>query len=247
MAVENILKIYPGMSDGATTKGLFGAFDSDGEVAQIASAGAAADGVLSDTVSAAGEAVGLKSGIVEVITGAAVTKGDNISADAAGKAVTATTGYVLGRALETASGADVRIKALVPGFPRYDSAPQVKVGTITVTGFTSTGVKAAWQNPEAATIIIHGVAFNRTTAATGANTADIGTTATNATTTSDNLFDGLDTNAAARVNSNLLAADAGTNGRPAASLAAGKWVTYDSKTGDATGLVGKIHIYYSLA
>ena len=246
MAVENILKIYPGMSAAATTKGRFAAFDTNGDIAMATVSGQVCEGVLTETVTAADEAVGIKIGIVEVVAGETIAKGDTIMSGATGKAMIHTTGgYKLGKAL-SAGALDGMMKVLVTGIAHIQG-DYVKIGEIAVTGFTSTGVKAAWQNPEGAKIIIQSVAFDRTAAATGANTADIGTTAVSAATTSDNLIDGLDTNAAAAVNSNLLAAVAGTNGRPAQSLASGKWVTYDSKSGDATGLVGTIYIAYHLA
>jgi hypothetical protein len=94
-------------------------------------------------------------------------------------------------------------------------------------------------NPEAGAIIIKDVIVHVTTVATGACTLDIGTTAVSATTTSDNLIDGLDVNAATGAFS-----DPGTNGKPAQLLASGKWITVDEKTGDATGLVGTLTILY---
>jgi len=221
MAVENVLKVYPGQAAAATTKGYLGAFDSNGKIAVATVAGQKCDGVLTETVDAAGEAVGLKIGIVEVIAGEAISAGDTVSCTAAGKAqVWATGEYAVGKALSAASTDGDRIKVLSFS-PRMDGN-FIKVGTIAVTGFTSTGVKASWQNPEGARIVVHSCQFDRTTAATGANTADIGTTAVSAATTSDNLFDGLNTNATAGTNSNLPAADAGTNGRPAPFLPSGQ-------------------------
>jgi hypothetical protein len=101
---------------------------------------------------------------------------------------------------------------------------------------------AAWQNPEAGSIIITDVILHLTTVATGACTLDIGTTATSAATTSDNLIDGLDVNAALGVFTN--GSDAGTNGKSRQLLAAGKWITVDEKTGDSTGLIAELTIFY---
>lgn len=247
MAVENVIHVFPGMSAAATTKGYFGAFDSNGEIAVATVAGQRCHGVLTETVTAADEAVGLKIGVVEVVAAEAISKGDRISCTAAGKAqVWASGEYDLGVALSAASTDGDRIKVLMPGMPSI-SGDYIKVGKLPITGYTSTGVKAAWQNPEGATILIHSATFNRTVASTGACTFDIGTTAVSAATASDNLFDGLNCNATAAVDSNLLAANLGTNGKPSQSLASGKWVTAESKSGDATGLVGTIYIYYSLA
>lgn len=100
----------------------------------------------------------------------------------------------------------------------------------------------AWQNPETSEILIEHVAVKVTTVATGACTIDVGTTATNATTSSDNLIDGQDVNAATGTFTN--AANAGTNGKPAQRLAAGKWVTGSKASGASAGIVGTYEIYY---
>ena len=42
------------------------------------------------------------------------------------------------------------------------------------------------------------------------------------------------------------ALDSGANAH-AQSLASGKWITVDEKTGDATGLVGTLYVYYTIA
>ena len=104
---------------------------------------------------------------------------------------------------------------------------------------------AAWVQPEADTVIISDVVLVITTVSTGACTLDIGTTATSATTSSDNIFDGIDaTVTAPAVNSMRVAAlDSGANVE-AKSLASGKWITVDEKTGDATGMIGVLYITY---
>lgn len=85
---------------------------------------------------------------------------------------------------------------------------------------------------------------NITTVATGACTLDIGYTAVSSTTTSDTLLDGIDVNAAIGVFDSMNAAlDAGANAK-AQLAASGKWITVDEKTGDATGLVGKLYVTY---
>jgi hypothetical protein len=83
--------------------------------------------------------------------------------------------------------------------------------------------------------------------ATGACTVDIGYTATTATTTSDTLLDGVDVNAAvALFDSRNHALDSGANAK-AQKAASGKWITADSASGDATGLVANAYIFYVLA
>jgi hypothetical protein len=107
-----------------------------------------------------------------------------------------------------------------------------------------TGGVVAWQNPEAGSILVLRVLFNLTTPSDGACTLDIGTTPTSATTTSDNLLDGIDANAAAALFDSMNPAlDAGANAN-AKILAAGKWITIDEKTGDATGLAGDLYVEY---
>ena len=86
-----------------------------------------------------------------------------------------------------------------------------------------------------------------TTVATGACTLDVGLTAVSATTTSDTLLDGIDVNAATAVFDSMnYALDSGANAK-AQKLAEGKWVTFDEKSGDATGLAGKAYIEYVVA
>lgn len=103
----------------------------------------------------------------------------------------------------------------------------------------------AWQNDEGATIIVTSVRLYVTTVATAAGTVDIGTTATNATTSSDNLIDGLDVHSATGLFSNT--ADGGTNGKTHQTLAAGKWITASKASGAMAGLVGFAYIRYTLA
>lgn len=101
----------------------------------------------------------------------------------------------------------------------------------------------SWTNPEDGDIIVEHVALVVTTKTTGACSADVGTTATNATTSSDNLIDGKDINAASGTFTNL--ESAGTNGKAAQRLAKGKWVTASVVAGGASaGLKGSYEIYY---
>lgn len=99
----------------------------------------------------------------------------------------------------------------------------------------------AWQNPESSSIIITGFSVDVTTASSGACTVDFGTTATNATTSSDNLIDGASV-AATGVLSSI--DDKGTNGKARQKLAAGKWITGSVASGTVTGLVGYAYIRY---
>lgn len=108
----------------------------------------------------------------------------------------------------------------------------------------SAGGVFAWANPETGYILIHHVVLNVTTKTTGACTVDVGTTAVNATTSSDTFIDGKDINAATGIFTND--ESAGTNGKPVKRLAAGKWVTASVASGASAGLVGTYEIYYQV-
>lgn len=119
-----------------------------------------------------------------------------------------------------------------------------KIAKVALGAADTGGGVLSWQNPEAVSIIITRIVLDVTTAATAACTIDVGTTATNATTSVDNLIDGLDINAAAGVFDNIT--DKGTNGKARQKLAAGKWVTGSKASGAAAGTVGSAYIHYSL-
>lgn len=103
----------------------------------------------------------------------------------------------------------------------------------------------SWANPTGAAIIVDEVILDVTTVATGVCTLDVGTTAVGATTSSDNLIDGVDVNAATGLFSNE--ANGGTNGKLHQKLAAGKWVTASKASGATAGIVGSATILYHLA
>lgn len=100
----------------------------------------------------------------------------------------------------------------------------------------------SWANPESGTILIEHVVLNVTTKTTAACTIDVGVTATSAVTSSDTLIDGKDINASVGTFTNI--ESAGTNGKFAQRLAAGKWVTGSVASGASAGLVGTYEIYY---
>lgn len=117
---------------------------------------------------------------------------------------------------------------------------------VRVDAYTFTGAElraanlTAWTAPEAA--IILRATLDITTVATAACTVDVGYTATSATTSSDTLLDGVDANAAIAVFDSMNAAlDAGANAK-AQKAAAGKWITIDEASGDATGMVATLWV-----
>lgn len=118
----------------------------------------------------------------------------------------------------------------------------VKVARVALAAVDTAGGVISWANPEASAIIIERVVLDVTTAATAAATIDIGVTATSATTSADNLIDGLDVNTAAGVFDNIT--DKGTNGKSRQRVAVGKWVTGSKATGATAGLVGYAYIHY---
>jgi hypothetical protein len=97
----------PASGDLSASQYCFVTTNNAGNVA-VTGAGLSADGVLQDKPTAAGqssEVAPLDGCISKVVVGgtaATLTAGDLVASDAAGKAVTATTGnYILGRALAT--------------------------------------------------------------------------------------------------------------------------------------------------
>lgn len=109
----------PASADLSASQFCFVTTNSSGQLA-VTAAGAAADGVLQDKPNGAGVEgqVGIL-GVTKVVTGAAVTAGDPLMVDGAGKAITATAGnYIRARALVSSGGAGVIIPALLMG-PYY--------------------------------------------------------------------------------------------------------------------------------
>jgi len=129
----------------------------------------------------------------------------------------------------------------------------IHVVKVALAAVATAGGCFSWANPETGSIIIHRVIVDVTTISTGAATLDIGTTATNATTLSDNMLDGLDVHSGTGCfdgsYTSLLDGGVanGTNGRGSQKLATGKWLTGSSVGGSAlTGLVGNVYIYYTV-
>lgn len=120
----------------------------------------------------------------------------------------------------------------------------VKIDRVALVASDAAGGLFSWPNPESTSIVIARVVLDVTTDSTGACTVDVGTTATSAATSSDNLIDGLDVGTAAGIFDNIQ--NAGTNGKPLQKLAVGKWVNGSRATGAAAGIVGYAYIHYFL-
>lgn len=128
------------------------------------------------------------------------------------------------------------------GGTKISASDRVKKVVKVALGAADTGGGVlSWANPENSSIIITKLLVNITTKSTGACTLDFGTTATNATTSSDNLMDGIDAGTAAALFDS--ASHATTT---SLLLASGKWVTGSKASGAAAGLVGNAYIEYIL-
>jgi hypothetical protein len=121
----------------------------------------------------------------------------------------------------------------------------VRCARVALTGAAIAAGTAAWQNSHAQSILILGHVLDITTASSGASTIDAGLTAVSATTVSDSLLDGVSGASIAVFDSRDPTLDSGANAK-AQKLAAGKWITWNDVTGDATGLVGVAYIYYTI-
>ncbi|MGV3616108.1 MAG: hypothetical protein ACO1SV_12300 [Fimbriimonas sp.] len=96
-------------------------------------------------------------------------------------------------------------------------------------------------NPEGVDLYVERLILEIDTASTGACTVDAGIAA-NGTTSSDNLVDGLDVNAAAGGFDNIK--NGGTNGKAGQKWGASQYLTISRASGAAAGLVGEAHIRY---
>lgn len=126
---------------------------------------------------------------------------------------------------------------LISGGNKVAKVAKVALGTADTAG----GV-LSWTNPEAGNIIVTRLFVDITTVATAACTLDFGTTATNGTTSSANLIDGIDVNTATGLFDNIT--DKGTDGKSRQLLAPGKWITGSKASGAAAGLKGYAYIEY---
>ena len=121
-----------------------------------------------------------------------------------------------------------------------------KIARVALAGAADTGGGIGkWTNPEPGPIYIDRVEIEVQVVATAACTLDAGTTATSATTSSDNLIDGLDINAATGLFDNV--GEKGTNGKSRQKLAAGKWITFSRASGASADFVGRAFIRYHTA
>lgn len=141
--------------------------------------------------------------------------------------------------------ADTEISTDQTGVAMVEANRLVKVVKVDLAAVDTGGGVFSWVNPESVSILVTRVTLDVTTQSTSACTVDIGTTAANGTTPSDNLIDGRSV-ATVGVYDNMLAATQGTNGKTAQKLDSGDWVTGSKATGASAGLAGHAYIYYIL-
>jgi hypothetical protein len=126
----------------------------------------------------------------------------------------------------------------------------LKVAKVAIAGGAENAFCLAWQNPEAAAILIEKIIVRiGTPGVTASAVLNFGTGAT-ATTASDNLIDGADATATAgTIYDNIT--DKGSNGKTNGYLdAAGgttDYITGQILAAAAAALVGKAYIFYTLA
>lgn len=137
------------------------------------------------------------------------------------------------------------LKILSDAFGTVSFDRGIKVARVALAAADTGGGIFAWANPETSSILIHRVILDVTTNTSGACTADVGTTASSATTSSDNLIDGISLASSAKVVDNLDDTDNGANGKTKQKLATGKWVTASVASGASAGLVGYAYIHYT--
>ncbi len=197
------------------------------------------DGVVAGTSTASKAAVLGANKNLDVL--ALPVSGLKIGAGA-GTAVTASAAELNQLTGATITAAQLTALGAAAGTVTFDRS--VKIARVALAALDTGGGVLSWANPEAGSIIVNRVVLDVTTKATAACTIDVGTTAVSATTSSDDLIDGLDIGTAAGVFDNL--GNAGTNGKTRQKLATGKWVTASMASGAAAGTVGFAYIHYNL-
>lgn len=234
----------------ATTR--VGVLVNSSDALAAATAGGPIDGILLTSCTASTDEpsyvpVNNCLGGINVRAGGTCTAGADAMVTTDGKFIDATPGNTTVGRFETGTTTSGDLVRMLPYARPQAVKGGLRMATLALSGATvhaAAGGVVAWQNPEGADIIVNQVILDVTTVATGACTLDVGYTATSAATTSDTMLDGVDVNAAVAIfDSRNHGLDTGANAF-AQRVASGKWITVDEKTGDATGLVGKLYIFY---
>lgn len=114
---------------------------------------------------------------------------------------------------------------------------------VALTASDVAGGLLSWVNPESAHINILRIQIRLDTATSGACTADYGVVA-GASTSGDNLIDGLDMNQTGLFDN---IDDQGTNGSSSRPMGPSAYITGSVASGASAGLSGAAYIYYRLA
>jgi hypothetical protein len=139
-------------------------------------------------------------------------------------------------------------RSAVEIFSNSSSYAKTKIAKVALTAGDANDFAFAWQNPESSRILVKRVIVDVTTAGGTANSVlDVDVVA-NATSTGDDMLDGIDINATA-VYDSLNATDNGTNGEGKTWAVDENGGTNDYVTGkilvaNATSLVGNAYIEY---
>lgn len=142
-------------------------------------------------------------------------------------------------------GAEVKVADEKGSLYQNGEPLRVKVAKVSLGDADTGGGIVSWENPEDGDILITRVILDVTTAPTGGTlTVDVGTTSTSATTSSDNLIDGVDAGSGGTFDN---ITDGGTNGASVQKLGAGEWVTASTASGSAAGMDGNLYIHYIVA
>lgn len=131
---------------------------------------------------------------------------------------------------------------IAAGDMEIGGAPVARVSVFTFDNTTGGGGSGVWTNPTSGSILVMGVDINVTTTSGASGTLDIGTAA-GATTTSDNLLDGVNVAAATGWKSSAVAG--GTNGLGVGSLASGQFITCTISAGTAGSLAGSGYVTWA--
>lgn len=221
--------------------------DSNNKVA-AATAGGPEDGTLVTTSATSGTELSFKidgADARQVLLSGTATAGLEAKVGTSGYENAANGDVAVGRFLTSGSAAGTALMLPYARSQSYKGGKKIAYLAL-AGGAGSSGVFAAWQNPEGARIIVTRAILDITTQSSGASTLDVGVTATSATTSVDTLLDGVSGAAVAVFDSMDPALDSGANAH-AQSLASGKWVTVAEATGDVTALVGTLRIEYYVA
>ena len=240
-AVKNYDKLQTLLAGADLTGKEFSLIKAGASDAVLAGKGEAADGVVVN-VNVSGKPIGALTEPGQKIllrTGAAVAKGDFLTADASGRVVKAVDGdHIVARALQAATAADQFITGVFQPLGKLDNHRVTLKGAIIAATTTSGGDAISLANPFGERAIIDDVFLDVTTPATGAATMDVGVAA-DGTTSSDTLLDAADVGTAAIIANNV--DHKGVNGGKGRAWSASQFITA-TPSATLAGLVGEYYV-----